>query len=441
MQNILKSLAFGSLVILLISCGNEDYQTDAEVDADYLHQAVQEYTDVMVFDIFSPPQASRNYAYPSLAAYEILAQGDSTKALMKGRLNGFEGIRAPDPGSPVNLEIAALEAFYKVGKAFIYSEDKLEAGHTRAMKKLAESGHSAEVIAASRSYGDSVALDIMRYVKADGYNVTRTMSQYTFKGDVMGKWTPTPPNFMDPIEPNWSKLRSFTLDSATQFAPPRPSSFDMTEGSKFRKEVQEVYEIGRNLTDEQKEIAAFWDCNPYVVLHESHHMRPVKKITPGGHWMGIARIAGIKLDASMADAAEIYCWASIALADGFISCWDEKYRSNYIRPETVINTWIDPGWAPSLQTPPFPEYTSGHSVISTATAITLTELLGENFSFTDSVEVKYGLEPRQFDSFLEASSEAALSRLYGGIHFMPAIEEGVNQGRRVGQKVIETLKG
>ena len=137
--------------------------------------------------------------------------------------------------------------------------------------------------------------------------------------------------------------------------------------------------------------------------------------------------------------AAAYALTSIALADGFISCWDEKFRSNLIRPETLINKHIDEEWLPLLQTPPFPEYTSGHSVISNAAAIALTSLFGENFAFADDTEVKYGLTVRSFTSFVDASEEAAISRLYGGIHYMPAIANGVTQGKSLGTYVVGKL--
>ena len=92
-----------------------------------------------------------------------------------------------------------------------------------------------------------------------------------------------------------------------------------------------------------------------------------------------------------------------------------------------------------MQTPPFPEYTSGHSVISTAAALVLTDIYGADFSFDDDVEVEYGLPVRSFDSFIQASEEAAISRLYGGIHYRPAIDNGVEQGEKVGQFIIENL--
>ncbi|HEU5146762.1 MAG TPA: vanadium-dependent haloperoxidase, partial [Chryseosolibacter sp.] len=130
----------------------------------------------------------------------------------------------------------------------------------------------------------------------------------------------------------------------------------------------------------------------------------------------------------------------IALMDGFISCWDEKYRSKLVRPETYINEHIDEDWVPLLQTPPFPEYTSGHSVISAASAVTLTKLFGDNFAFLDSTEVEFGLPARSFTSFMHASQEAAISRLYGGIHYRPAIDHGITEGIALGKFVIENVK-
>jgi len=168
-------------------------------------------------------------------------------------------------------------------------------------------------------------------------------------------------------------------------------------------------------------------------------MHATKKITPGGHWMGIAAIACRNTKSSFLKSAQVYAITSIALADGFISCWDEKYRSNLVRPETVINEYIDEDWKPLLQTPPFPEYTSGHSVISGAAAVALTEIFGDNFAFDDDTEVEFGLPVLSLISFYHASEEAAVSRLYGGIHYRTAIDNGVIQGRKLGAFIMNKI--
>jgi PAP2 superfamily len=173
---------------------------------------------------------------------------------------------------------------------------------------------------------------------------------------------------------------------------------------------------------------------------KGHVMFATKKISPGGHWMNITNVACKKVNADFVQSSEAYARVSIALIDAFISCWDEKYRSKLIRPETYINQYIDEDWVPVLQTPPFPEYTSGHSVISAASAVTLTELFGDNFAFTDSTEIEFGLTSRNFKSFIQASEEAAISRMYGGIHYRPAVEVGMTEGRALGSYILQKIR-
>jgi hypothetical protein len=202
----------------------------------------------------------------------------------------------------------------------------------------------------------------------------------------------------------------------------------------------EVYGTVMNLSPEQLEIAKFWDCNPNISYTKGHVMYFQQKISPGGHWLHITAQALEDLDAGLEVKTGIFAEVSIALADAFISCWDQKYKSNLTRPETFINTYIDPEWTPILQTPAFPEHTSGHSVASNAAATVLTKLIGDNYAFTDSTEVNYGLPKRNYSSFTQAAAEATISRLYGGIHYRPAIELGVEQGQAVGKYVLEKIR-
>jgi len=245
---------------------------------------------------------------------------------------------------------------------------------------------------------------------------------------------------MDAVEPHWNKMRPFAIDSAGQFKPQSPTQFSIDKNSDFYKEALQVHEVGVNLTEEQRQIASFWDCNPFVMNVKGHVMFATKKISPGGHWMNITNVACVMKEADFVQSAEAYARVSIALVDGFISCWDEKYRSKLVRPETFINQFIDENWVPLLQTPPFPEYTSGHSVISAAAASTLTDLFGDNFAFTDSTEIEFGLTARKFESFVDASKEAAVSRMYGGIHYRPACDNGLVQGKALGAFILEKIK-
>ena len=233
-------------------------------------------------------------------------------------------------------------------------------------------------------------------------------------------------------------MRPFTLKSAQQFKPTPPAPFSKDKKSDFFRLMNAVYET--KLTPKQAEIAAFWDCNPFALQDNGHLQVAIKKISPGAHWLGITGIACEKAQTDFAKTMQIHTLVAIGLMDGFICCWDEKYRSNRIRPETAIRKYIDPMWKPFLQTPPFPEYLSGHSTISATSATILTRLLGDNFNYIDTVEEPYGLNARPFKSFNEAANEAGISRFYGGIHFMDAIENGNVQGKLVGAWVLKTVE-
>lgn len=428
-------------ILLLAGCGRqqagEGQGPSAVEETELLHSAVQQLTDVMVHDIFSPPVASRVYAYPSIAAYEVLTAGDAGYRSLAGQLHDLQLL--PPLAGEIHRPLAAMQAYLQVGKALVFSEDRIEGYRLQLVARYRDSGMDTDLLDRSLSYGDAVAAHILAWADGDRYKETRTYPKYSINEDP-DRWQPTPPAYMDAIEPHWNQIRPFALDSANQFAPVLATEFDMAPESTFYKELLEVYEVGNTLSDEQREIAAFWDCNPYVAHQHGHVMYATKKITPGGHWIGITKIATRQAGLDLMQTAMVYAKVSITMADAFISCWDEKYRSNLIRPETLINQHIDENWKPTLQTPPFPEYTSGHSVVSGSAAVALTSILGDSFAFIDSTEVKYGLPVRTFASFNAASEEAAISRLYGGIHYMPAIENGIAQGRALGHYVVDKLR-
>src|SRR3569833_385890 len=172
------------------------------------------------------------------------------------------------------------------------------------------------------------------------------------------------------------------------FPPPAPPAYSDDKNSAFYKQAVEAYEQTKALTKEQKTIASYWDDNPFVVQHNGHMMFADKKITPGGHWMGIAAIACKQSHADAVKTAQAYALTSVALFESFITCWQEKYKFSTERPVSVINEKIDHNWLPLLQTPPFPEYTAGHSTISSASAVRRTHELGGNLAFHDTSEYR-----------------------------------------------------
>lgn len=428
------------LVLVLAACSKQKAApSSSRADAGPLHDAVKQVNDVIVYDIFSPPQASRVYAYASVAAYEVLRQSDSTYLSLAGQLNGFTPVPTPEPGAEISLPLAGVHAYMSVGRTLTFSQARMDSLRSAVDERFRD-GLSAAVFARSIAYGDTVAKHVLAWAGGDRFKQSRGLPKYSVLRSQPGRWIPTPPAYLDAVEPNWGTLRPFTMDTSNQFRPAPPHPFDTTRTSPFWKEMAEVHQVGKSLTTEQRAIAAFWDCNPFVMHVQGHTMFATKKMSPGGHWMGITRLASQQVNADITRAAEAYARTAIALADGFLSVWAEKYRSNVIRPETMINTYLDEAWEPLLQTPPFPEYTSGHSGISTAASVVLTNLFGDTFAFADSTEVEYGLPVRSFTSFAQAASEAAISRLYGGIHYRRAIEEGQTQGRLVGEHVLTKVK-
>lgn len=425
------------LLLISISCTQEKPERNEpiHISPEDLHNSIDKVVEIMIHDIFSPPVASRIFAYPNIAAYEIMAQVNPEFKTLAGQVNDLTPIPAMDTIQNINPELAAMIAHMNISKQLIFSEDKFNVLQDSLFNKWKTTNEKE--FEASKIYGLKVADHIKKWMNKDNYSQTRTMPKFTVDTDNAARWQPTPPAYMDGIEPHWNKIRPFFLDSAAQFKPVPPPPFSMEKNSAFYKELKEVYDISNKITadgdeSEEVEIAKFWDCNPYVSVTRGHLMFATKKITPGAHWIGITKIACRNTQADFSKTVYAYTKTSMAIADAFISCWDEKYRSNLIRPETLINQHIDENWQPILQTPPFPEYTSGHSVVSGAASTALTYIFGDDFAFEDDTELPYGLPMRSFNSFNEAADEAAISRMYGGIHYRAAVEVGVGQGRKIG---------
>lgn len=444
MKLTIKIYALNVLMAIIFFMGCKKATTPIVVTPEDYYLTTDKITEIMIHDIFSPPVASRILVYPNVAAYEIIAGHNDNYNSLNGQLDGLTPIPTFDIAKgTLNRQLAALIAHIEVSKGLIFSEDKIIELRDTLYNVWEKTNKSEFKIA--KEYGLEVAEHIKSWMDKDNYKQTRTMPKYTVNSADSSRWQPTPPAYMDAIEPHWDKIRPFVIDSASQFKPIPPVVFSLDKKSDFYKELKEVYDIVNKTiengdTSEEINIAQFWDCNPYVSVSSGHLMFATKKITPGAHWMGIVKIATRNTKTNFDDTIYAFTKTSLVIADAFISCWDEKYRSNLIRPETLINQYIDENWKPILQTPPFPEYPSGHSVVSGAAANVLTDIFGDNFKFDDDTEIPFGLPMRTFNSFNEAADEAAISRIYGGIHFRTAIVEGVKQGRNLGKFVNEILK-
>jgi hypothetical protein len=427
-----------SLVIipLFISCKKElspaEYNARA-ADPKLFHETATYLTDVIIHDIFKPPVASRIYSYSFLAAYEALAPGYPEYQSLAGQLIKFEATPKPDSSLAYCFPLASIKAFTSVGRTLTFSGDMWDKYEQGLFAKYMEMGIPEDVYTRSLAFGDSVAKHIIRYSAKDHYKEIRGY-RYTVT-NAPGTWVPTPPAYADACEPMWNTVRTFTLDSVTQFRCPPPAKYDLSKTSKFMKLAMEVYDIGNSLTEDQKATAYFWDDNAFVTNVVGHAMFANKKMTPAGHWLAIVRTVSTDKKLSLMQATEAYTLSALAIYDAFVACWDEKYRSVRIRPETVINNNWAPNWRPFLETPAFPEYVSGHSSISAACGTVLTHLIGDNVAFTDSTEKKYGHGVKSFKSFEEAYWDASISRVYGGIHYRDGVEEGTHLGQKIGENV------
>ncbi|MEN9613402.1 MAG: hypothetical protein RLZZ628_4216 [Bacteroidota bacterium] len=400
-----------------------------------LHQMHQKLTDIIITDIFTPPVASRIYAYTFLAAYEAGKFAQPNAPSIAATLRDFDAMPTPEAGKTYNFNLASIKAFCTVAPKVIFSTQEMANFESKLLSEWKKTV-SDSIFQHSIAFGEQVAAVIIKRLSNDNYKETRGMERYEVKNNSTGRWVPTPPDYADGVEPHWAKMKTFCLDSANQFRPVPPPAYETQKNSLFQKETQEVYDFSKSLTDNQIDIITFWDDNPFVSKHKGHLMFQDKKMTPGGHWLAICQLFLKQQKVDFYPALRTYTLTAIGIYDAFLSCWEAKYHYARLRPETVISETMDKQWHPYLVTPPFPAYTSGHSTVSAAAATILTNVFGENQSFTDTTEVVYGLPIRSFKSFQEAASEASESRILAGIHFRSDCVYGNQQGKKVGDWVL-----
>ncbi|HLO44400.1 MAG TPA: vanadium-dependent haloperoxidase [Leadbetterella sp.] len=377
---------------------------------------------------FTPPVVSRALGYSGLTLYESLVHGLPGYKSLAGELQELERLPLPEKSQNYDWQIVANNA-----QSFILLE-LYAANHKENVAAIVELkdalnhkyklGLTENVYKTSVKYGEEIARAIYKYSKTDGgHNAEKNNFPKDFKvppGSCM--WTPV--GNQTALQPFWGSNRTFIKGNA-DFELPIPPKCDVGNSSLMFSQAVEVYSVGKNLSDEQKEIALFWADDAG------------KTFTPPGHGVSIALQLIKKENFDLGKTAETLCRIGIAVNDAFVSCWKCKFKYNVLRPISFINTTIDTNWKPLLDTPPFPEYTSGHGTVSGATAAVLSDMFGYNYKFTDYSHESRGLKPRSFDSFNEFAQEAALSRLYGGIHYRMSNEEGLKNGKRIGRSACE----
>ncbi len=377
---------------------------------------------------YSPPVASRAFAYVGIIAHEVQVGGDPAITSLAGQLNGLTALPPRPTDGPVD-EAVALEAAMAAAMGEFFGNtgpmgQRAMKAQGEALEAAATAGVDPATAARSAAWGLAVAEHVFAWARVDGGAEVRNLgfpNEYT-PGTEPDDWVPTNLQALQqaPLLPEWHLVRPFAMPEALTCRAPAPPEFSDQPGTPFHDQAMVVYETSKTLTPEQIEIARFWSDDPML------------SPTPPGHWVSIvlqiARRDGLTADRAAGALAVL----GVAVADSFIGCWAEKYAWNLLRPVTYIKRHIDPNWETLLITPPFPEYPSGHSTQSGAAEVALTAYFGENFAFEDATHEDDGLPVRSFASFREAAEEAAMSRLYGGIHYPFGNEGGLAQGRCIG---------
>ena len=407
-------------------------------DSQLVHQWNRTLIETIMEDGFGPPIAARIHAYTNVAAYQAAYRISDDNQSLVGQLNEFTMCPDPEEGQTYDWRVSMVSAYQTASRKLIYRVFMTDSLADLQLAQLQETV-PADVFERSKAYGMEVANAVLKYSKGDNYSRTQGLPDWEWPV-CDSCWIPTPPNFDKPLSPYCGSVRTIVLRDVRQFEVEPPIEFSVKPGSDFWKAAVEVMETKSKQKPEELAAALHWNDNPVVTSYHGHFVFNTRQISPGGHWMNIAMTLLKADDASMIKSLEVYTHTGLALFDAFTACWEVKYRSSLIRPVTYINRYIDKDWEPSLQTPPFPEHTSGHSTITAAAAEALTFHFGTERAFIDSTETEFGLPARSFPSLRAAASEANISRLWGGIHYRRGCFAGHDHGKKIGNFVIQQVK-
>jgi membrane-associated phospholipid phosphatase len=407
--------------------------------ADVARRWVATAYDLVLHENLSPPAAARAYAAVGIAMYEAIVAGMPAHLSLGPQLAGRPATVRPSAKGHLDWPTALSSAVAHVLEAVL----PFRAAATRPLLD----GALATELAARRAarvpeqavqdgmrHGRAVGQALAAWLATDGYAGT-VDREYAPPAGAQHLWESTPPNFRPAVEPHWAEVRPLVLRTADEIVPAEPIPFDADPSSAFGEQALATYRQSFANTDEHRAIARFWTDNP------GSFTPPFGSATglPAGHWMLVGsegvRLRGLGLDG----AVETFAVLGVVLHDAFLNCWTWKYRYNLLRPVTYVRRYVDPTWSTFVNSPQFPEYTSGHSVASPAAAEVLTALLGE-LPFTDDSHAPRAMAARSFTSFRHAAREAAQSRLYGGIHYPMSIENGFVQGEQVAAAVLARVR-
>jgi len=434
-----KIMAALLTAVMIVSCSSDDdiSVVEPESAATYDAEVVIEWYDLIATLTtetvgYTPPVAARAFGYTGVALYESIQYGMPDKVSLSGKITDFDPNFSNIDGKDIYWPLVANATMAEMTKYF-YNNTTPE--RYQAILELEERfNNEARALISGQAFENSLALSrdvtnqVITYSLNDGGHNAQFRNFPSDYNPPVGPqfWVPTAPNFLPALQPYWGSNRPFLVANIESTQPATPPTYSTDPNSTFYERAMEVYTTVNNATNEEIIIAEFWSDDP------------VTTATPPGHSISILNQLLSSNGANLAESSEAFAKLGIAISDAFVSCWKTKYETNYMRPITYIRNNIDANWNTILETPPFPEYTSGHSVQSGALAELMTDLYGDDYNFTDRThENRSDIDgtPRNYNSFYEMANEAALSRLYGGIHYDEAIFLGLEQGYAIGRNV------
>jgi hypothetical protein len=366
------------------------------------------------------------FGYIGIGLYESVRYGTEHSVSLSTKLYQMPAMPAKENNKRYNWPASANAAMAKMVRSFYSgltvankaSIDSLENAYNEKLKLTA----GIEIFNRSQAFGQSIATAVYNWSLTDNFNGGNA----GYVPPVFpGAWVPTPPAFVNPpINPYFATARPFLASNLTNVAPAFPAAYSEVINSDFYKIAKLDYDISQTLTTEQKNIALFWVDQGNGVGY-----------TPNGHEISLVIQALEQTHASLATAAKAFAKSCIAQRDALLVVFKSKYIYNLLRPVTYIRKVIDPNWLPFIPTPPHPEYPAAHALITGAAMQALQRVLGRHVTITDHTYDFRGYPTRTYSPIFKAGQEAGISRLYGGIHYLPSINIGLMMGKDIGNKV------
>lgn len=440
-KTIQSGFIFLTISFLFVSCNSENIITPppvinsvpaSQLSSKMAVEWLQLSYEVVKFQDIPAPICSRFYGYIGITVYEAIHKGIPGHKSLAGQLN--EMPEMPQPAEVVydwlSVMIGALNVVSRetLFEPHSYSIGLIDELYNRQVQERKDSV-AAEIVDRSLNYGVQIGNAIVDWANTDNFLALHN-TPYTAppRSENPSFWEPTAPG-ADYIEPYLGQNRPFCMPTGDYCFVPLGITFDTLPGTFFYLDGLEVLEKSQSLNQDERNIALFWEDKTGTGQ-------------PPGHWMSITNNMVLRFNLNLAEAGKLYALMGVSTRDAFISAWESKLRINLLRPKTYIRNYLgEPNWNEFINTPPWPDYTSGHSVGSGAASTILTHFLGDNIQFVDSThDNQPGRRNRTFNSFYHAAEESSWSRLYGGIHYRRAIEHGVQQGRLVAQVVLGKIK-